>query len=419
VTGWLIKEIAAGGAVDADGEEEQPQGTTSWWGLATIGALLALLLVQGGVWIFATAIAILICVFLHEVGHFVTARWAGMKVTQFFLGFGPRLWSFHRGEVEYGVRALPLGAFVRIIGMNNLDEVAPADEPRAFRSKSYWWRLLVMTAGSLMHFLIAIVLLLGVAVFYGNDEAIPPTFPLEAVVEDTPAERAGLRAGDTITSFDGTPIDDYDQLSTLILDRSPGDEVVVGYERDGRAGQVTAVLAARTLGEEQAAFLGVAPTVTHHEDLGPIAAVGAAGERFWDVSTASVRSLGNFISPSWWGEFFDHLSGETDDVSTRPSSVVGVARAGGDLGERAGWVGFLELVAIFNIFIGIFNLLPVLPFDGGHVVIATYEAIRSRKGKRYYADVTKMIPVAMTVVVLLSVLFLGSLYLDVFDPIGE
>jgi membrane-associated protease RseP (regulator of RpoE activity) len=98
--------------------------------------------------------------------------------------------------------------------------------------------------------------------------------------------------------------------------------------------------------------------------------------------------------------------------------VVGVARAGGDLGEQAGWVGFVELVAIFNIFIGIFNLLPVLPFDGGHVVIATYEAIRSRKGKRYYADVTKMIPVAMTVVVLLSVLFFGALYLDVFDPIG-
>jgi membrane-associated protease RseP (regulator of RpoE activity) len=417
VTGWLIKEIAAGGAVEGE-EEDQQQGSTSWIGLAIIGVLLALLLVQGGVWIFATAIAILICVFLHEVGHFVTARWAGMKVTQFFIGFGPRLWSFHRGEVEYGARALPLGAFVRIVGMNNLDDVAPEDEPRAFRTKSYWWRLLVMTAGSLMHFLIAILLLLGVALFHGRDESVPPAFPLQAVVDGTPAAEAGLTAGDTITTFDGVPIEDYEELSALILEHAPGDEVVVGYERDGRPSAVTAVLAQRTLEGETTAFLGVAPTVTRHEDLGPLAAVGEGVERFWDVSTASFRSLGNFVSPSWWGEFFDHLSGETEDVSTRPSSVVGVARAGGDLGEQAGWVGFLELVAIFNIFIGIFNLLPVLPFDGGHVVIATYEAIRSRKGKRYYADVTKMIPVAMTVVVLLSVLFLGSLYLDVFDPVG-
>jgi membrane-associated protease RseP (regulator of RpoE activity) len=417
VTGWLIKEIAAGGAVE--GDDEEPQGTTSWVGLAIIALLLVLLAVQGGPWIFATAIAILVCVFLHEVGHFVTARWAGMKVTQFFIGFGPRLWSFHRGEVEYGARALPLGAFVRIVGMNNLDEVAPADEPRAFRSKSYWWRLLVMTAGSLMHFLIAAVLLLTIAVFHGRDEPIPPTFPLQAVVDGTPAERAGLAAGDTITTFDGESIDDYGAVSALILEHEPGDEVVVGYERDGRAAEVTVVLAGRDVGGDQVAFLGIAPTATRHDDLGPIAAIGETGDRFWEVTTASVDSLGNFVSPSWWGEFFDHLTGEAEDLNTRPSSVVGVARVGGDLGEQAGWVGFLTLVAVFNIFIGVFNMLPVLPFDGGHVVIATYEAIRSRKGKRYYADVTKMIPVAMTVVALLSVLFLGALYLDLFDPVRE
>jgi membrane-associated protease RseP (regulator of RpoE activity) len=417
MTGWLIKEIAAGGAVEDD--DEEPQGTTSWVGLAIIALLLVLLAVQGGPWIFATAIAILVCVFLHEVGHYVTARWAGMKVTQFFIGFGPRLWSFHRGEVEYGARALPLGAFVRIIGMNNLDEVAPADEPRAFRSKSYWWRLLVMTAGSLMHFLIAAVLLLTIAVFYGRDEPIPPTFPLQAVVDGTPAARAGLAAGDTITTFDGEAIDDYGDVSARILEHAPGDEVVVGYERGGRAAEVTVVLAGRDVGGEQVAFLGIAPTATRHDELGPIDAIGETGDRFWELTTASADSLGNFVSPSWWGEFFDHLTGETEDLNTRPSSVVGVARVGGDLGEQSGWVGFLTLVAVFNIFIGVFNMLPVLPFDGGHVVIATYEAIRSRKGKRYYADVTKMIPVAMTVVALLSVLFLGALYLDLFDPVRE
>ena len=113
-------------------------------------------------WMFVFAVGILISVFLHEAGHFVTARMTGMKATQFFLGFGPRLWSFHRGETEYGVRALPLGAFVRIIGMNNMDEVPPADEARTYRQKSYPRRMLVISAGSLMHLLIAIVLLFGI-----------------------------------------------------------------------------------------------------------------------------------------------------------------------------------------------------------------------------------------------------------------
>ena len=122
------------------------------------------------VWMLVFVLGILIAVLLHEFGHYITARWAGMKVTQFFMGFGPKLWSFQRGEVEYGVRALPLGAFVRIIGMSNVDEVEPADEARAYRQKPYRWRMLVICAGSMMHFLIAIALLLGVYTFAGRPE---------------------------------------------------------------------------------------------------------------------------------------------------------------------------------------------------------------------------------------------------------
>ena len=110
-------------------------------------------------WWFVFVVGVLISIFLHELGHFVTARWTGMKATQFFVGFGPRLWSFRRGETEYGVRALPLGAFVRIIGMNNIDEVPAVDEARTYRQQSYPKRLLVITAGSIMHMIIAILLL--------------------------------------------------------------------------------------------------------------------------------------------------------------------------------------------------------------------------------------------------------------------
>jgi membrane-associated protease RseP (regulator of RpoE activity) len=148
-------EVAAGGAVD---ETVSPMATRNGkvTGIIMI-ALLAYLAVKNP-WTFVFVVGLLLSVFLHEVGHFSTARLTGMKVTQFFMGFGPRVWSRSKGEVEFGVRALPLGAFVRIIGMNNVDEVDPADESRAYRSQTFPRRLLVITAGSLMHMVIAFAL---------------------------------------------------------------------------------------------------------------------------------------------------------------------------------------------------------------------------------------------------------------------
>ena len=156
-------EVMAGGSVTERDPADEPFGggsTGAIAGLAIIGLFIWLGFTSR--WMLFFALGILVSVFLHELGHFLTARLTGMKATQFFIGFGPRLWSFHRGETEYGVRLLPLGAFVRIIGMNNLDEVPPADEARTYRQKSYPRRMLVITAGSLMHLLIAIVLLFGV-----------------------------------------------------------------------------------------------------------------------------------------------------------------------------------------------------------------------------------------------------------------
>ena len=146
------------------------------------------------IWMFVFVVGILISVFLHETGHFVTARLTGMKATQFFLGFGPRIWSFRRGETEYGVRALPLGAFVRIIGMNNLDDVPPEDEARTYRQQSYPRRMLVITAGSLMHLLIAIVLLF--TVFAGRASSSSARAPRSAALPTNgPAEEAGHQLG--------------------------------------------------------------------------------------------------------------------------------------------------------------------------------------------------------------------------------
>jgi hypothetical protein len=163
----MKSELMAGGAVSEHGEDELAGG---WKGLLSMAAILALFawLAFINIWIFVFVVGVVISIFLHEMGHYLTARWTGMKVTQFFLFFGPRLWSFRRGETEYGVRALPLGAFVRIIGMNRMDEVEPDDESRSYRQASFPSRLLVISAGSIMHILIAIVLLFGVYATQGE-----------------------------------------------------------------------------------------------------------------------------------------------------------------------------------------------------------------------------------------------------------
>ncbi len=157
-------EVMAGGSVTEKPAASDDEPAAGPIGVITGFAFLGLLiwLAVFNMWMFVFVLGILISVFLHETGHFVTARMTGMKATQFFLGFGPRIWSFHRGETEYGLRALPFGAFVRIIGMNNMDDVPPADEARTYRQKSYPRRMLVITAGSLMHMLIAVALLFTV-----------------------------------------------------------------------------------------------------------------------------------------------------------------------------------------------------------------------------------------------------------------
>src|SRR4029077_3094058 len=128
--------------------------------LAYFVTVLFVLAVVSGFFPFALVIfALIAMVMIHELGHFLTAKWAGMKVTEYFFGFGPKLWSIRRGETEYGIKAVPLGGYVRILGMSNLEQVDPADEARTYRQKSYPRRLSVAVAGSFMHFVIAFLLL--------------------------------------------------------------------------------------------------------------------------------------------------------------------------------------------------------------------------------------------------------------------
>ncbi len=410
-------EILAGGASEEPGANDLVGGLRGAIGIGVIVALLGLL-AWWSVWSFVFVVLLLGCIFLHELGHFMTARWTGMKATQFFLFMGPKLWSFRRGETEYGIRAYPLGAFVLIIGMNNLDDVDPADEPRAYRSQTYPRRMLVICAGSIMHMLIAIALLFGVYSTKGQLEGTGRV-AVARVADAGPAAEAGVLVGDVIVSLDGVAMSSADQFVSAIQSNAPADVVSLVIERGGA---------------QQTVEVGLGSNPNAGPDLGKAYFGSNSGElNDWqgmsigDAATSSVADLGDAAWQSVRGvvtvlnpvNIFSHLVGSNTDPSTQPTTVVGVSRFSNLVGGETGLAGILILLAGVNVFVGLLNLFPVLPFDGGHAAIATYERLRSRRGRApYRADVGKMIPVALTMMGLLVFLMLAGLYLDFARPIG-
>jgi membrane-associated protease RseP (regulator of RpoE activity) len=404
-------EILVGGD-PGDAEQAKRGGLTPW---ITAAVLISLVVWLGSrnLWTLLFVVGLFISVFLHEMGHFVTARLTGMKVTQFFMGFGPRLWSFKRGEVEYGLRALPLGAFVRIIGMSNLDPVEPGEESRAYISKSYPRRMLVITAGSLMHAVIAIVLFFGVyasAGRFGESGSVRIVLP---PASGSPAEQAGLREGDVVLAFDGAGVTTRQEFVGRITSSAIGSEVRLNVLRDGTPIVLRATLAANPSAE--VAYLGV---VSQSVDYVPQSVLDAARYSVVDtVATAynSVRGVFVVLNPV---NIMNSMTSDVADPTTRPSTVVGASQFGGEVGKQDGLKGVLLVLASLNVFVGMFNLFPLLPFDGGHAAIATYERLRSRKGRPYRADLAKMVPVATAVVAMLVFLLMAGLYLDITQPLG-
>jgi RIP metalloprotease RseP len=217
-------------------EHETRTGTIT---LLLLGAGLLALLLNGAWAVVLVIFGVMVMVTIHELGHFLTAKWSGMKATEFFFGFGPKLWSMRRGETEYGLKALPLGAYVRIVGMNNLDEVDPEDEPRTYRQQSFPKRLLVVLAGPATHFIQAWVILfllfavVGVPGTSGLNDADADSWVVGDVTADSAAAAADLEDGDRIVAWDGEPVGDFAELQDAIDSTEVGDEVALTVERDG------------------------------------------------------------------------------------------------------------------------------------------------------------------------------------------
>ncbi|WP_419847013.1 M50 family metallopeptidase [Candidatus Poriferisocius sp.] len=405
-----------------------------WGGLALVAALLVLVQVAWGLPMLIVVLAVIGMIFLHEMGHYVTARAAGMKVTEFFLGFGPRLWSMRRGETVYGLKAIPVGAYVRIIGMNNLEEVPPADEHRTYRSKPYWRRMSVAVAGSTVHFLLALVLIFSFLVVGGRTETVPsPDWTVTGVMPGTPADRAGLMPGDRIVSVNGSPVTTMVDMAEALPE--PGSPAILGVQRGGDV-----LVRVLTLGahpeDASRGYVGIASGTAQSRqtvEVGYLEAVPETLDEFGFLVKESVLGIGRFFSPSGLNNFFRDVADQPVQQGAAPSdsgiatgvpadnqdrviSIFGALRIGADLTEN-GYGNLLLFLALLNVFIGVFNLIPLLPFDGGHVVIATYERLRSWRGRRYTADVSKMVPVAYAVILILGFVFIGSVYLDFTDPV--
>jgi membrane-associated protease RseP (regulator of RpoE activity) len=415
-------EIVAGGSVRENADDDLAGG---WRGALSMLAIVALFVWLGTInlWWLMFVVGIVISVFLHELGHFATAKWTGMKATQFFLFFGPRLWSFRRGETEYGVRALPLGAFVRIIGMNRMDaDVEPEDEGRTYRQKSFPRRLLVISAGSIMHMIIAVVLLFVSYLGQGERVELDELVVAEAIA-GLPAEQAGILADDRILSVGGISVSNPIELGDAVRTFKPADEVDVVVIRDGEQVTIPVGLAGRMDVPEDdelfgSTYMGVSSfTPVDYLDHSVVAAAGNAVVDVVPTAWESTKGVFKALNPV---NVISHVFGENDDLATRPVTLVGVTGLSDDVGKSEGVYGVIWLLAVLNVFVGVFNMFPLLPLDGGHAAVAAYERVREamRGGRqRYFADVERLMPMAMGVVIVLLMFMSAGLYLDIAKPL--
>jgi membrane-associated protease RseP (regulator of RpoE activity) len=360
--------------------------------------------------------AIIAMIMLHELGHFVMAKRAGMKVTEFFLGFGPRLWSIRRGETEYGVKAIPAGGYVRIIGMSNLDEVDPADEDRTYRSKSYRHRLGVAVAGSTMHFILAAILLFLLYAAVG----LPSTRPtIGQVVPDSPAQQSGFQVGDRIVAVNGVAVKEWDDVPRYVEAHGESELTftVVRKDTNQRLDVAVRPQKARTEDGKEVPRIGIAAE-RYLETKSIPSAIGSTVTDMPEFMWETVKALGGIFSPDGIQNYGELLSGDGGDNNKRFLSPVGAARVAGQAVEN-GWGPVLLFLFAINVFVGIFNMVPLLPLDGGHVAIATYEKIASRiKGRRVMVDVQRLMPITAAVLGLLVIMGLTALYLDIVRPVS-
>ncbi|MFI6208743.1 M50 family metallopeptidase [Streptomyces sp. NPDC051041] len=418
------------------------------------------------------AFGLLFSIAWHELGHLSTAKMFGIRVPQYMVGFGPTLFSRRRGETEYGIKAIPMGGYIRMIGMfppgpdgrlearstspwrgmiedaraQSFEELRPGDENRLFYTRAPWKRVIVMFAGPFMNLVLAVALFLTVLMGFGITQQTTTVSSVSRCViaqsenrDDcrasdpaAPAAAAGLKAGDRIVAFDGVRTDSWNELSDLIR-AHPGEDVPIVVERKGEEVTLHATIATNQVAKKDsngqivegeyvtAGFLGFsAATGVVKQDFGQ--SVTWMGDRIGEA-VDSIAALPGKI-PALWDAAFGDGPREPDS----PMGVVGAARVGGeiftlDIPPTQQLAMFVMLVAGFNLSLFLFNMLPLLPLDGGHIAGALWESLRRNTAKLLRRpdpgpfDVAKLMPVAYVVAGIFICFTLLVLVADVVNPV--
>ena len=370
----------------------------------------------------AFVVALLLSVMVHEFGHFVTARRYGMWVSEFFVGFGKRIWSVQRGETEFGVKAIPAGGYCRIEGMSPNDAMPEGEEDRAFYKASSGKKLIVLGAGSFLHFVLGYLLLFLLFAGVGTNQVLPI---IGEVVSNSAAQSAGIQVGDEVTSINGVEVTTW-YKDVEAIRNSQGKELTLGLLRDGQNITITATPRLTDIDGTERYVLGIV-NITGLKRSGVVESASNSFKVTKSFLSESVKSLAKLPEkiPALWGAT---VRGEERDANGLVG-VVGVARVSGEavgsdkLTPMERLATFLLIVASLNIFVGIFNLLPILPLDGGHMAVAISDEIRAflarLRGRPRPApiDVTVLTPITMVVFVVLACLTLLLLVADVINPV--
>ena len=372
--------------------------------------------------ILAFVVALLLSVMVHEFGHFITARRYGMWVSEFFVGFGKRIWSVQRGETEFGVKAIPAGGYCKIEGMSPNDAMPEGEEDRAFYKASSGKKLIVLGAGSFLHFVLGYLLLFVLFAGVGTNQVLPI---IGEVVPNSAAQSAGIQVGDEVISINGVEVTTW-YKDVEAIRNSQGKELTLGLLRDGQNITVTATPRLTDIDGTERYVLGIV-NITGLKRSGVIESASNSFKVTKSFLSESVKSLAKLPEkiPALWGAT---VRGEERDANGLVG-VVGVARVSGEavgsdkLTPMERLATFLLIVASLNIFVGVFNLLPILPLDGGHMAVAIADEIRAfiarLRGRPRPApiDVTVLTPITMVVFVILACLTLLLLVADVINPV--
>jgi len=361
---------------------------------------------------------------IHELGHFIAARRFGMKITEYFVGFGPwKIWSRRKGELEYGVKPIFIGGYVKIAGMNPYEENPPEDAPRLYGAKPIWQRAITIFAGPGTHFVIAATIFaLGFTLFGDPNEPISGRELVVDAVEPTlngetsPAAAGGLRSGDLIVRLGDVEVPTSEQLSeslTSQVEDRPGEPIAVVVERDGQEIELQIVPEPAEVDGLPVGRLGVIVALSAPDPLSAGRAIVQGVSEVGRSVTLSFQQIGRVFSPSGVGRTFGLLfNDEARQPDRDPTSVVGLSQQVGVIGSQGEWAWLFYVFGFVTVFIGLINLVPLPPFDGGHLLTLAIEKVRGKP-----VDMRTIIPVSAAVMAFF-VLFVGAtIVLDVTKPI--